>query len=227
MEKKKILVIDDEIQITRILEISFEAEDFKVIKSSNAKEGLIYAASSLPDIIILDLGLPDRDGIEVLKEIRQWSSVPIIILSVRHAEEDIVNALNSGADDYLTKPFNTSELIARIKANLRRAAIISENPVFINGELKIDFPAHLVYYGDNELKLTATEYQLLCLFAKNIGKVLTHRYILKEIWGPSYIEQSQYLRVFVSQLRKKLESHSGDPVQIITESGVGYRMPQA
>ncbi len=220
----KILIIDDENQIRKILKIALEAKGYKIIEAANGNEGVVNAATNHPELIILDLGLPDKDGISVLKDIREWSQIPIIILTVRNAEEDIINALNSGADDYLTKPFNTGELIARINANLRRAAQIQNNSIFINGPLKIDLVSHIASNNDQEIKLTATEYSLLVLFAKNIGKVLTHRFILKEIWGPSYIDQSQYLRVFVGQLRKKIEEDPSSPKMIITESGVGYRM---
>ena len=163
------------------------------------------------------------DGLDVLKEVRSFSEVPVIILSVRNAEEDIVAALDLGADDYLTKPFNTSELLARIRVSLRRTQQPQES-IFKNGSLTIDFASHVVTKDSEELKLTNTEYELLLLFIKNIGKVLTHRFILKEIWGPSYIEHSQYLRVFIGQLRKKIEDNPSEPNMILTESGVGYRM---
>ncbi len=220
----KILIIDDENQIRKILKIALEARGYKIIEATNGNEGVVNAATNHPELIILDLGLPDKDGISVLKDIREWSQIPIIILTVRNAEEDIINALNSGADDYLTKPFNTGELIARINANLRRSAQIQNNSIFINGPLTIDLVSHIASNNDQEIKLTATEYSLLVLFAKNIGKVLTHKFILKEIWGPSYIDQSQYLRVFVGQLRKKIEEDPSNPKMIVTESGVGYRM---
>jgi two-component system KDP operon response regulator KdpE len=223
-QKQKILIIDDESQIRRILKISLEAEGFSIVEAENGKDGIILAASVHPQLIILDLGLPDKDGLDILKEIREWSSLPVLILSVRNTEEDIVTALNIGADDYLTKPFNTAELIARIKASLRRTTQIQESSTFTNGALKLDLILRIVTKNDEELKLTATEYSLLVLFVKNIGKVLTHRFILKEIWGPSYIEHSQYLRVFVGQLRKKIEDDPAKPKQIVTESGVGYRM---
>jgi two-component system KDP operon response regulator KdpE len=222
--KQKILIIDDESQIRRILKISLEAEGFSVVEAENGKDGVIRAASVHPQLIILDLGLPDKDGMIILKEIREWSSLPVLILSVRNTEEDIVSALNNGADDYMTKPFNTAELLARIKASLRRATQIQESTIFANSALKVDLISRVATKDDEESKLTATEYSLLVLFAKNIGKVLTHRFILKEIWGPSYIEHSQYLRVFVGQLRKKIEDDPAKPKQIITESGVGYRM---
>lgn len=226
-KQSKILVIDDENQIRKILKITLDAAGYKFLEAENGKDGLIIAASYNPDLIILDLGLPDKPGLEVLRDIRCWSSIPIIILSVHNAEEDIVTALDSGADDYLTKPFNTSELLARIRVNLRRSSRINESPDFTNGSIKIDLVAHTVTRDDQELKLTATEYNLLVLFARNIDKVLTHHYILKEIWGPSYTENTQSLRVFVGQLRKKIEDDPSSPKQIHTESGVGYRMVSA
>jgi len=222
--QQKILIVDDETQIRKILKISLEAGGYKIIEAANGNEGIISAATYHPHLIVLDLGLPDKDGLTVLKEIREWNNVPILILSVRNAEEDIITALNNGADDYLTKPFNTGELLARINASLRRASQIQDSSMFMNGSLTIDLVSHIVSKSGEEIKLTATEYSLLVLFAKNIGKVLTHRSILKEVWGPSYLEQAQYLRVFVGQLRKKIEDDPSKPKLIITESGVGYRM---
>jgi two-component system, OmpR family, KDP operon response regulator KdpE len=224
MENKyHILIIDDEPQIRKILRITLETNSYKVIEAENGANGEAMAASNKPHLIILDLGLPDQEGISVLKNIRAWSSIPIIILSVRNSEQEIVSCLDNGADDYLTKPFNTSELLARIRANLRRATVISDTNCFTFESLFIDLVARVVKKNNEEIKLTATEYELLVLFIKNAGKVLTHRYILKEIWGPSYIEQSQYPRVFVGNLRKKIEDDSSSPKFIITESGVGYR----
>lgn len=225
-QQQKILIIDDEIQIRRILKITLEAEGYKVIEADCGEDGILKSASFHPQLLILDLGLPDEDGVSVLEKIREWSSIPIIIVSVRNAEEDIIQALNKGADDYLTKPFNTRELLARIKANLRRTSLIGESSIYQNGELKVDLTSHVVTKNGEEIKLTVTEYQLLTLLARNSGKVLTHRFILKEIWGPSYIEQAQYLRVFVGQLRKKIEEDPAKPELIVTESGVGYRMVQ-
>jgi len=228
MENKyNILIIDDEPQIRKILRITLESNSYIVMEAENGKEGIMLAAANKPHLIILDLGLPDQDGISVLKNIRDWSLIPIIILSVKNSEEDIVSCLDFGADDYLTKPFNTSELLARIRANLRRVSHINEANVFINGALSIDLVSRVVKKNDEELKLTATEYELLVLFAKNVGKVLTHRYILKEVWGSAYIEQPQYPRVFVGNLRKKIEDDAAKPKLIITESGVGYRLVSA
>jgi len=219
--KPNILVVDDEPQIQKILRLTLESNDYKVTSAENAEQAEVAAGTAHVNLILLDLGLPDKDGLVLLKELREWCSLPIIILSVRNSEEDIVSALDLGADDYITKPFNTQELLARIRANLRKAQMPQES-VFTNSYLTIDFTSHIVRMHDEEVKLTATEYSLLLLFVKNIGKVLTHRYILKEIWGPGYIEHTQYLRVFVGQLRKKIEDE--DQKMILTESGVGYRM---
>lgn len=224
MENKyHILIIDDEPQIRKILRITLESNSFKVTEAENGNDGIVLAASHKPHLIILDLGLPDQDGTSVLKNIREWSSTPIIILSVRNSEEDIVTCLDFGADDYLTKPFNTLELLARIRASLRRVTHINEDNIFSDESLFIDLVSRVVKKDNEEIKLTATEYDLLVLFVKNAGKVLTHRYILKEIWGPAYIEQSQYPRVFVGSLRKKIEDDPSKPKMILTESGVGYR----
>ena len=222
--KPVILIVDDESQIRKILRITLESDGYKVIESENGKDGIIQAATSHPNLIILDLGLPDQDGFSVLQEIRTWSSLPVMILSVRNSEEDIVKALDLGADDYLTKPFYTAELLARIRASLRRASQVQESSIFTNGSIKIDLVSRTVQKNDEEIKLTATEYSLLILLAKNLGKVLTHQLILKEVWGQSYVEQSQSLRVFVGQLRKKIEDDPAHPKMIITESGIGYRM---
>lgn len=221
--KPVIVIIDDEPQIRKILKITLESNDYKVVEAATAGEGIVCAATSHPNLILLDLGLPDKDGLDVLKEIREWSLIPVIVLSVRNSEEDIVNALDNGADDYITKPFNTAELMARIRAGLRKTQQPGESN-FTNGNITVDFVSHVVKLNDEEIKLTSTEYSLLLLFIKNAGKVLTHRFILKEIWGPSYFEQTQYLRVFIGQLRKKIEENPAEPKMILTESGVGYRM---
>jgi len=222
--KQTVIIIDDEVQIRKILKIALESSDFKVIEAENGNDGIVQTATNHPQVVILDLGLPDRDGFSVIKEIRTWSKVPVIILSVRNTEEDIVNALDLGADDFLTKPFNTSELLARIRANIRRSQEIDEENSFLNGDLKLDLIARTLTKNSIEIKLTNTEYLLLVLFLKNVGKVLTHTFILKEIWGPGSTENSQYLRVFIGQLSKKIEDDSSDPRYILTESGVGYRM---
>jgi two-component system, OmpR family, KDP operon response regulator KdpE len=222
-ENETILIIDDEIQIRRLLEITLSANDFKVIMSANGKDGLIDAATHHPSLIILDLGLPDIDGQEVLKKIRMWFNKPIIVLSVRNSEDDIIKALDSGANDYLTKPFRTGELLARIRVALRAKDEKSELTTIEFGSLTIDLVNYVVRKNNEIIKLTATEFALLSLFAKNSGRVLTHQYILKEVWGYSYTEQTQYLRVFVAQLRKKIEDNPSKPTFLITESGIGYR----
>lgn len=221
--KDSILIIDDEIQIRRLLEITLSANEFKIIEASTGKEGITLAASQQPGLIILDLGLPDIDGLEVIKKLREWYVKPIIILSVRNSEEDIVKALDNGANDYLTKPFRTGELLARIRVAFRQSQDIPENPVLEFGELAIDLANHTARKNNELIKLTSTEFSLLALMAKNEGRVLTHQYILKEIWGMGYVEQTQYLRVFIAQLRKKIEIDPAKPKLLNTESGIGYR----
>ncbi|MFN3754120.1 response regulator [Flavobacterium sp.] len=218
-----ILVIDDEAQIRKLLEISLEANDYKVLFAINGKEGITMSASHQPDLILLDLGLPDEDGQIVLKKLREWYQNPIIILSVKSAEEEIVKALDSGANDYLTKPFRTQELLARIRTALRNKTTVNNELTVTFGNCSVDFTSRIVKANNEIIKLTATEYNLLTLLIKNDGRVLTHQYILKEIWGQSYADQTQYLRVFVAQLRKKIEEDANRPKFIITESGVGYR----
>lgn len=218
----KILIIDDEVQIRRLLEITLSASGYKIYEASTAKEGYVSAASLNPSVIILDLGLPDADGLDVLQKLREWYTRPIIILSVRNSEEDIVRALDMGANDYLTKPFRTGEMLARIRAASRKTEGEQE-AVLIFGNLKIDLARHIVFLKDEIVRLTTTEYSLLTLLAKNEDRVLTHAYILKEIWGHHYADQPQYLRVFVAQLRKKIEEDPAKPRYLITESGIGYR----
>lgn len=217
------MIIDDEVQIRRLLEITLSSNGFKISEASTGKEGLIAAATYHPEMILLDLGLPDTDGIEILKKLREWYQNPIIILSVRNSEDDIINALDIGANDYLTKPFRTGELLARIRVAMRQTPGIEDNHCLTFGSLVIDLANHVARKNDHVLKLTSTEYALLTLLAKNSGRVLTHQYILKEIWGFGYIGQTQYLRVFVAQLRKKIEDNPGIPKLLITESGIGYR----
>jgi two-component system KDP operon response regulator KdpE len=222
MNKPEILVIDDEQQIRRLLQITLESNDYKVIEATTAREGLVMSANHPPALILLDLGLPDKNGHLVLKELRHWYNNPVIILSVQSSEEEIVKALDCGANDYLVKPFRTGELLARIRSALRNAE--KTNEAIINcGDLIIDLSARSVTKGDEWVKLTSTEYSLLALMAKNEGKVLTHHFLLKEVWGPAYQLESQYLRVFVAQLRKKIEDDPNKPKYITTESGVGYR----
>ncbi len=221
--QEKILIIDDEVQIRRLLEITLSANGYKISEASTGKEGLTMAATGQPELIILDLGLPDVDGLEILKKLRDWYVKPIIILSVRSAEEDIINALDNGANDYLTKPFRTGELLARIRVAIRQSMGGDETPVLRFGTLTIDLVNHTARKEDELIKLTTTEFSLLALLAKNEGRVLTHEYILKEIWGMGYTGQTQYLRVFIAQLRKKLEDNPTRPKLLNTESGIGYR----
>lgn len=218
-----ILIIDDEVQIRRLLEITLSANGFKISEASTGKEGLALASQNQPELIILDLGLPDMDGFGVLKRLREWYTKPIVILSVRNAEDDIVRALDSSANDYLTKPFRTGELLERIRSAIRQNKLPEGSPVMSFGNIKIDLDKHIAYRNDEILKLTSTEFSLLALLAKNSGRVLTHQYILKEIWGIGQIEQTQYLRVFIAQIRKKIEKDPSKPCLLVTESGIGYR----
>lgn len=222
-ENETILVIDDELQIRRLLDITLSANGYKIIHSASGKEGLVDAATFHPSLIILDLGLPDIDGHEILKKLREWYSKPVIVLSVRDSEKDIIMALDNGANDYLTKPFRSGELLARIRVSLRSVSEKSDSNILEIGSLVIDLANHSAKKSDELVKLTTTEFSILRLFAKNRGRVLTHQYILKEIWGYGYIEQTQYLRVFIAQLRKKIENNPSKPEVIITVSGIGYR----
>lgn len=223
MSKAEILVIDDEPQIRKLLEITLESNDYKVWQAETGKEGIILAANHPPELILLDIGLPDKSGHEVLKELRTWYNKSIIILSVQSNEADIVSALDNGATDYLTKPFRTAELLARIRSAIRRNQTANNDSKIVCGDLRIDVAARVVTKNKELLKLTATEFNLLVLLAKNEGRVLTHKYILKEIWGVGSQTETQYLRVFVGTLRKKIETNPNQPLHIFTESGVGYR----
>jgi two-component system, OmpR family, KDP operon response regulator KdpE len=225
-EYDTILIIDDELQIRRLLEITLSANGFKILQAVNGKDGLVEAATQHPNIIILDLGLPDIDGQEVLINLRNWYLKPVIVLSVRNSEEEIIKALDNGANDYLTKPFRTGELLARIRAATRSITNKTENSVLQFDSLSIDMANHIVRKNNEPIKLTATEFSLLILLAVNCGRVLTHQYILKEIWGYGYIEQTQYLRVFIAQLRKKIEDNPSKPKWLMTESGIGYRFSE-
>lgn len=221
--QEDILIIDDEVQIRRLLEITLSANGYKIAEASTGIEGLTLAATRHPSLIILDLGLPDADGFDVLKKLREWFFKPIIILSVRNSEEEIIKALDSGANDYLTKPFRTGELLARIRVAIRQSQGVSDNPILEFGALCINVANHTVHKNNEPVKLTSTEFSLLALLAKNEGRVMTHQLILKEVWGMGYVEQTQYLRVFIAQLRKKIEDNPAKPKFLITESGIGYR----
>lgn len=223
MNKSEILIIDDEPQIRKLLSIVLESDGYKVYTAETGLEGISLAASRKPDIILLDLGLPDKRGLDVLKDLRSWFLQPIVIISVQNREEDIIGALDLGADDYITKPFRTGELLARTRATLRRQTKNKGTSIFTSGPITMDLEARTVICNGNNLKLTATEFHLLTLFVTNEGKVLTHMYLLKEVWGDGYQSETQYLRVFVGQLRRKIEINPNRPKHILTESGIGYR----
>lgn len=223
MSKTEILIIDDEPQIRKLLEITLESNDYKVWQAATGSAGIILAANHPPELILLDIGLPDKSGHEILKELRTWYNKSIIILSVQNNELDIVSALDNGATDYLTKPFRTAELLARIRSAIRRNQFGTTENKLICGDLEIDITARTVSKNQVALKLTATEFNLLVLFAKNEKRVLTHQFILKEIWGIGSQTETQYLRVFVGTLRKKIETNPNQPKHIFTESGIGYR----
>ena len=222
--KPTALVIDDEIQIRRLLRVCLEANGYRVNEAATGHEGILQAAQRAPDLVILDLGLPDLDGVSVLRRLREWSKVPVLVLSVRDREEDKIAALDHGADDYLTKPFGTGELLARLRVAQRHAIPSQEIQVFQSGKLEVDLAARLVRLEGKDVKLTATEYSLLRLFVQHAGRVLTHRQILREVWGPNYEGQTHYLRVYVAHLREKLEPDPSKPRLIVTEPGVGYRL---
>jgi two-component system KDP operon response regulator KdpE len=217
------LVIDDEVQIRRLLRVVLEGENYQVHEAETGQQGLMEIASRRPDVILLDLGLPDSDGLEVLKRLREWSEAPVLVLSVRDDEAGKVAALDAGAEDYVTKPFSTPELLARLRAAQRKTRPEEEISVFKNGDLIVDLAARTVTRGGREIKLTATEYALLRLFVRHPGRVLTHRYILREIWGPKSEDHRQYLRVYVTHLRQKIEPDPTNPTLIRTEQGIGYR----
>ncbi len=223
MTAAKILVVDDEAAIRKFLRVSLEAQGFKVVEAVSGKEGLTQAVASRPDLIILDLGLPDIEGFEVLGSLREWSKVPVIVLTVRDDEEDKVRALDGGADDYLTKPFSVPELLARIRVAERHRLPASESPLFQSGDLEVDLSSRSVKVRGKEVRLTATEWEILRLLVEHAGKAVTHRQILKQVWGPNAVEHTQYLRVYVGHLRKKLEQAT-DQAFIRTEPGVGYRL---
>ena len=223
MSRAEILIIDDEPQMRKALEITLQSNGYTPKSAASAKEGMIMASNHPPSLILLDLGLPDESGHVLLQKLRRWYTNPVIILSVQKNEEDIVKALDNGANDYLSKPFRTGELLARIRSALR-ALISDDADTALNfKDLQIDLSARLVRKNNQLVKLTSTEYNLLALLIRNEGKVLTHQYLLRAIWGPGFINQSQYLRVFIAQIRKKIETDANRPEYLLTESGVGYR----
>ena len=222
--KPEVLIVDDEPQIRRLLEITLQSNGYNVREAVSAKEALAQASSHPPDVVLLDLGLPDGDGHAVLKKLREWFTNPIVILSVKKSEEDIIKALDNGANDYLSKPFRTGELLARIRSAIRSYNRDDEGASFLKyGNLEINLSLRTIKKSGELIKLTATEYALLALLVRNEGKVMTHQFLLRAIWGPGYINQSQYLRVFIAQLRKKIEADPNRPEYLLTESGVGYR----
>jgi two-component system, OmpR family, KDP operon response regulator KdpE len=222
-----VLVIDDEPQILRFLEPALQSENWRVLGAQSGQEALVQASTRAPDVILLDLGLPDIDGLEVLKRLREWSTVPIIILSARGEDAIKVKALDSGADDYLTKPFSVAELLARLRVALRNAArreAADGSPEFSTGELRVDLLRRQVWVSGSEVHLTPLEYKLLCVLVKHAGRVLTHRFLMREVWGEAYLQETHYLRIYMRQLRHKLEADPARPRHLQTEPGVGYRL---
>ena len=229
MNKPLILVVEDDAPVRNLITTTLKTHDYKYLSAPNGSSAILEASSHNPDIVLLDLGLPDTDGVEVIRKIRSWSNMPIIVISARTEDSDKIEALDAGADDYLTKPFSVEELLARLRVTQRRLALmkpdaVQESPVFTNGALKIDYAAGCAYLDGAELHLTPIEYKLLCLLSKNAGKVLTHTYITQQIWGSSWENDIASLRVFMATLRKKLEPQKDSPQYIQTHIGVGYRM---
>jgi len=223
--EKRILIIDDESAIRKFLRVGLEAHGYAIAEALSGKEGLTQAVAFRPDLVILDLGLSDMEGLEVLRRLREWSRAPVLVLTVRDSEQDKVQLLDAGADDYLTKPFSVPELLARLRVAERHMdAVTSSEPIFRLGELEVDLSGRTVKVQGKAVHLTATEYDILKLLIENFGKVVTHRQILKQIWGPNSVEHTQYLRVYVGHLRKKLEAERTSPSIILTEPGVGYRL---
>lgn len=220
----RVLVIDDEMEIRRLLKVALGAHGFSVVEATSGQEGLQGVLMNRPDLIILDLGLPDKDGLELIQQIREWSAVPIVILSARENEAEKVKALDAGADDYVTKPFGMGEFLARLRTALRHSQRNPDEPVLSFDDLVIDRATRLVTVGGREIKLTPTEYELVKTLASNAGKVLTHRQLLRAVWGPHQDDQTHYLRIYVAQLRRKLEVDATRPRHIVTEPGVGYRL---
>ncbi len=228
MYKPKILVVEDDPAISNLIRTTLDTQEYQYHTAQTGLSALMEAVSYNPDVIILDLGLPDMEGVEIIKKVRGWSRMPIIVVSARTEDRDKVDALDAGADDYLTKPFSIDEFLARLRVALRRSqtegAAGEESSVYVNGRLKIDYAAGCVYIGDTEIHLTPIEYKLLCLLAQNTGKVLTHNFILREVWGSELESDIPSLRVFMATLRKKIEQDSSSPQYIQTHIGVGYRM---
>lgn len=226
-EGARILIVDDEREIRRMLSVAFSAHGYAVAEAASGKEGLSQALIFHPDLVVLDLGLPDLDGMEVIGHLREWSQVPIVILSVREHESDKIAALDAGADDYVTKPFSMGELLARIRVAIRRAAKTEDEPILTFADLTIDLARRVVLLSREEVRLTPTEYECLKYLALHAGRVVTHRQLLRAVWGPNYQEETHYLRVYVGQLRRKVEADPAQPRYITTEPGVGYRFMSA
>ena len=227
MNKLTILVVEDDAPVRNLITTTLKAHDYKFITAQNGNNAIMEASSHNPDIVLLDLGLPDMDGVEVIERIRTWSDMPIIVISARSEDKDKIDALDAGADDYLTKPFSVEELLARLRVTQRRLSSNrneSTSSVFINGTLRIDYAAGCAYLGEDELHLTPIEYKILCLLAANVGKVLTHTFITQKIWGAAWENNVASLRVFMATLRKKIEAPPDSPQYIQTHIGVGYRM---
>ncbi len=229
MNSPVVLVIEDDTPVRNLIMTTLKTHDYRLLSAANGAEAILMASSHNPDVVFLDLGLPDMDGIEVIRHIRSWSNMPIIVISARSDDEDKIEALDTGADDYLTKPFSVEELLARLRVTVRRLSLMNSESsgdlsVYTNGKLKIDYPAGVAYLDGEELKLTSMEYKLLCLLAKNTGKVLTHTYITQNIWGRNWENNVASLRVFMTTLRKKIEPDPGSPKYIQTHVGIGYRM---
>lgn len=224
VNKPRVLVVDDEPAVRRLLRVALESQGYAVFEATSGQDAVSGAAAHKPDIVILDLGLPDIDGVEVVRLLREWTRTPVIILSVRGSEKDKIAALDAGADDYLTKPFGMGELIARLRAALRRAAHPAGDPVFTSGDLKVDLTLRLVTVGGREVQLTPNEYDLLRVLVLNAGKVLTHRQLLREVWGAEYGDEFHMLQVNISNLRRKIEAEPWRRQTIATEPGVGYRL---
>lgn len=226
-EKELILLIEDEPQMRRFLRITLQSQGYRLVEAATAQEGLMQASTRNPDVVLLDLGLPDLDGLEVTKRLREWTQTPIIVISAREQEQDKVRALDAGADDYLTKPFNAGELLARIRVALRHLARRSAGqtePVFVLHNLRVDLAQRQVFLDDKEVHLTPMEYKLLTVLVRHAGKVITHRQLLKEVWGPAHVNEVQYLRVYMTQLRHKLEADPARPRFLMNEPGIGYRL---
>ena len=228
MNNPFILVVEDDVPVRNLITTTLKAHGYKFLTALNGETAIMQASSHNPDIVLLDLGLPDIDGVEVIKKIRTWSEMPIIVISARSEDKDKIDALDAGADDYLTKPFSVEELLARLRATTRRLSVLrsatKSEPLFINGSLKIDYAAGCAYIKENELHLTPIEYKLLCLLSQNVGKVLTHTYITQKVWGAAWENNVASLRVFMATLRKKIEQETNSPQYIQTHIGVGYRM---